>query len=317
MFLDKAGKIAYTIQKIQTIMDKLDAIKVFIRVAETASFSKAANDLNLPRATVSLAVQQLEAQVGTRLLHRTTRRVQLTQDGSALLERCRDLLVQVDEIGSMFSARSGQIAGRLKVDVPSRIGRLLLAPHLPEFLADHPQLQFELGATDRAVDIVAEGVDVAIRVGPVADSSLVARPLGEFAMINCASPVYLAQFGTPVAPQDLLQQHAVQYASPTTGRIAPWEYRAHGQLRQLVLPGRVTVNNAESYVACALAGLGLVQIPLHGVRGHLQRGELVQVMPDYCADPMPVFALYSHRRHFSPKLQAFLNWFAQLLLLEQ
>ncbi len=173
-------------------MDRLDSMRVFLRVAETGSFTKAADLLDMPRATVSAAVQQLEAQLGSRLLHRTTRQVQLTHDGSVVLERCRHLLEDMEELESLFHDGS-RASGRLKVDVPSRVARLLIAPALPEFFRQHPDIELELGSSDRSVDLVQEGVDCVLRVGQLGNSSLVARRLGEMQLINCASPAYLEE----------------------------------------------------------------------------------------------------------------------------
>lgn len=295
-------------------MDKLEAMAIFVRVAEAASFTRAAQDLNLPRATVSAAVQQLETRFGVRLLHRSTRKVQMTQDGAALLERCRSVLDEVEEIETMFGGGAQVLRGRLKLDAPSRLARLQLAPQLPKFLARYPHLQLELGSSDRFIDIVQEGVDVALRVGRVADSSLVARHLCDFEMINCASPAYLARYGEPQTVADLQAGHqVVHYASPSSGRISPWEYVLQGQVCSLELPGAVIVNNAETYLACTLAGLGLAQMPRYGLRAHLQAGELLEVLPQARAASMPVSALYSHRRHLSPKIRVLVDWLQQVL----
>jgi len=294
-------------------MDKLDRYRVFVRVAEMGSFTAAANALDLPRASVSAALQRLEAEVGTRLLHRTTRRVRLTADGTQLLERVRPLLAEAEDIDQLFQARQRQVSGRLHVDVPSRIARRLIAPALPGLLRRYPRLQLELGSTDRMIDLVREGVDCAIRVGHLHDSSLVARPLGHLALINCASPAYLREHGVPEQPDDLAQGHwSVGYASPTTGRELAWECDAHGT-RTLRLPSRVVVNNAENYIACCRAGLGLIQIPRYDVQHLLDSGELVEVLPQHRAGAMAISALYPHRRQPSRRLSAFIEWFGLLV----
>ncbi|MGH8247879.1 MAG: LysR substrate-binding domain-containing protein [Gammaproteobacteria bacterium] len=294
-------------------MDRIEAMQVFVRVAETGSFTKAADGLGLPRATVSAAVQQLEANLGTRLLHRTTRRVHLTQDGAALLERCRNLLADVEEIEGLFRQTPARVAGKLKVDVPSRIARRIIAPALPDFFQRYPDIELELGATDRSIDLIQEGVDCVVRVGHLGNSSLVARPLGQFELINCASPGYLERHGTPGTVDDLIHHWAVNYASPTTGRVAPWECLDHGERRTAALHSRVTVNNAETYIACCLAGLGLIQVPAYDVRHHLRAGALAEILPQARAEPMPAYALYPHRRHLSRRVQAFVEWLEGLL----
>jgi DNA-binding transcriptional LysR family regulator len=294
-------------------MDRIDHLRVFVRIAACRSFVQAADQLGLPRATVSLAMQQLETRLGARLLNRTTRRVGLTQDGEALLERAAALIADMEDIEQQFRPAAGRAVGRLRVDVPSRIARRLIAPALPELLSLHPELQVELGSSDRAVDLVHEGVDCALRIGPLAASSLVARPLGEIELINCASPAYLGRHGTPRGPQDLAAHEVVDYVSPTSGRSAPWEWVADGQTHTAQPRSRVSANNAETYIACALAGLGLIQIPAFDVQHHLHSGELVALMPEARAAPMPVHLVYPHRKHLSRRLQAFMLWLQALM----
>lgn len=297
-------------------MDRLDQLKVFVHIAEMGSFIKAANVLELPRATVSAAIQQLEAAMGTRLLHRTTRRVQPTADGLLLMDRARELLAQAEDIDRLFRARL-DVAGRLTVDVPSRIARRLVTPALPGLLRRHPKLQLALRSADRSIDLIQEGVDCVIRVGERVDSSLVVRPLGRIALINCASPAYLNEHGVPAHPQQLTAGHwMVGYASPTTGRELPWEYtdeRDDGRVLHLPVPSRVIVNNAETYIACCIAGIGLIQIPRFDVQHLIDEGRLVEVMPALRAPSMEVSALYPHRRQRSRRLNAFIDWFEDLI----
>lgn len=290
-------------------MDRIDSLHAFVRVAETGSFTAAADDLGCSRAGVSAAVQQLEARLGSRLLHRTTRSVRLTADGSALLERARQLVADMAELEEQLQRTPARLRGHLRVDVPSRIARRIVAPALPDFFARHPDVTLELRSSDRAVDLVQEGVDCVLRVGPLTPSSLVARPLGHFTLINCASPGYLARHGTPRTEADLATHHVVDYLSPTSGRPAPWESALPGgQTSTRALPALVAANHVETYIACALAGLGLVQIPAYDVREHLASGALVDVLPNARAAPMPVHVLYPHRRHLSLRVQGFIDW---------
>lgn len=296
-------------------MDKLDQYRVFVQVAEMGSFIKTANALGLPRASVSAAIQQLESAMGTRLLHRTTRQVRLTADGAQLLERVRLLLAEAEDIGQLFHGSQRKVSGRLNVDVPSRIARRLIAPALPGFLRRYPRLQLALGSTDRVIDLVHEGVDCAVRIGPLHDSSLVARPLGHIALINCASPGYLHEYGVPASPDDLTRGHwSVGYASASTGREVPWEYLVSGIEQFGTVPSRVVVNNAESYIACCVSGMGLIQIPRFDVQHLLDRGELVEVIPEFRAAPMQVSLVYPNRRQRSRRLNAFIEWFEALML---
>lgn len=294
-------------------MDRIDLFATFVCVVDRASFTKAAATLGQPRSSVSAAIRELEDRLGTRLLHRTTRHVSPTQDGLALYERCVRLLAEVEDVETLFRGEAEGPAGRLRIDVPGRIGRLILAPALPDFLDRYPGIDVELGVTDRAVNLIEDRVDCVLRVGPLADSSLIARSLGELALVNVASPAYLARRGTPAGPQDLPAHQAVNYASPSSGRLDDWQWREDGQSRGLIMGGRVTVNSAEASIACCLAGLGLLQIPAYDVAEHLAAGELVEVMPEHRADPMPVALLYPHRQHASRRLRVFVDWLEPLL----
>jgi len=294
-------------------LDRIDLFRIFTRVVEMSSFTRAADTLGLPRSSVSAAVIELENRVGARLLHRTTRQVSPTRDGAAFYERCLRLVADVEETEGLFRESAARPAGRLRIDVPGRIGRLILAPALPAFLEAYPNIDIHLGVTDRAVNLVEDGVDCVLRVGPLSDSGLIARPVGLLPLINVASPAYLARQGTPETPDDLSAHRAVNYASPSSGRVEAWEWLDGGALRTLPMQGRVTVNSAEAYIACCLAGLGLIQIPAYDVRHHLASGALVEVMPDYRAEPLPMTLLYPHRRHLSRRVQVFADWLEPVL----
>lgn len=294
-------------------MDRIDLFRIFSRVVECASFTRAADTLGVPRSSVSAAVQELEGRVGARLLHRTTRRVSPTQDGTAFYERCLRVIADVEDTENLFRQTAAQPSGRLRIDVPGRIGRLIIAPALPEFLNLYPQIDIDLGVTDRTVNLVEDSVDCVLRVGPLSDSGLVARSIGELPLINVASPAYLERHGTPRAAEDFGHHWAVNYASPSSGRVEDWEWIEHGTFRTQAMRGRVTVNSAEAYIACCLAGLGLIQIPAYDVRHHLEAGELIEVLPDYRAEAMPMTLLYPHREHLSRRLQVFADWLEALL----
>ncbi len=295
------------------ILDRIDLFRVFLRVVECASFTRAADTLGLPRSSVSSAVAELEQRVGARLLHRTTRKVSPTHDGAAFYERCLRVVADVEEAETLFRQTAAEPSGRLRVDVPGRIGRLIIAPALPAFLDRYPQIDIDLGVTDRAINLIEDSADCVVRVGPLGDSGLIARPLGNLTLINVASAEYLARHGTPQTPDDLGTHWAVNYASPSTGRIEEWEWHEQGAARTIAMRGRVTVNSAEAYIACCLAGLGLIQIPAYDVKRHLDAGDLVEVMPQHRATPMPMTLLYPHRQHLSRRLQVFADWLTALL----
>lgn len=294
-------------------MDRIDLFRIFTRVVDSSSFTRAADTLGLPRSSVSTAVAELEARLGTRLLNRTTRSVATTPDGAVFYERCQQLIADVEEAESLFRTGPGQLAGRIRIDLPGRIGRLVVVPALPGFLDLHPGIDIDLGLNDRTVNMIGEGVDAVLRVGRLAESGLIARSLGMIRLINVASPAYLARAGTPQGPGDLGGHLAVGYASPTTGKIEPWEWVENGAPQTIEMRARVTVNNAEGYIAACLAGLGMIQIPAYDVTDHLAAGRLVEVMPDHRAEAMPITLLYPHRQHLSGRLKAFADWLADLL----
>ncbi|TAA07169.1 LysR family transcriptional regulator [Pseudoxanthomonas winnipegensis] len=294
-------------------MDRIDLFRIFVRVVEVASFTRAADTLGMPRSSVSAAVAELEGRIGVRLLHRTTRKVAPTQDGAAFYERCLRVIADVEETEALFRQGKTKPSGKLRVDVPGRIGRLIIAPALGAFLDEYPEIDISLGVTDRAVDLVEERVDCVVRVGPLSDSGLIARTLGTLSLINVASPAYLARHGTPQAPEDLASHWAIHYASPSSARVEPWEWMEGDTPKTLHVPGRVTVNNAEACIACCLAGLGLIQIPAYDVRDALRAASLVEVMPGHRAAPLPMTLLYPHRQHLSRRVQVFADWVERLL----
>jgi DNA-binding transcriptional LysR family regulator len=288
-------------------------MQIFVRVAELGSFTRAADSLGIPKASASTAVQELESALGTRLLHRTTRKVQTTQDGQAFYERSKDLLSDMDELQGMFQQGPQSLRGRLRVDMPGSIARNFIIPRLPQFLQAHPQLELELSCTDRRVDLVREGFDCVLRVGAPGDASLIARPLGRFRVINCASPAYLRDFGTPQTPDDLAAHRLIHFVSTLGAKSFGWEYPDGIGYRSLSMPGALTVNNAEAYETACLAGLGLIQVPAVGVQQLVAQGLLVEVLPRYPAEPMPVSLLYANRRNLSKRVQVFMTWMAETL----
>lgn len=295
-------------------MDALEQMRAFVRVAEQASFTRAAQALGWPRATVTLAVQGLEARLGTQLLHRTTRRVHLTEDGQSAYERCLELLDGLDDLGTLFRPTTAPLSGRLRVDMPSALVVRLLS-RLPEFLRQHPDLQVEFSANDQRVDLVREGFDCLIRVGNLQDSTLVARPIGQMRQLNAASPAYLAEHGTPRQLDDLRQGHClVRYAVGGHHRPAAFEYLdAQGQTQELTLPHQLTVNSADAYQAGCLAGLGIIQAPESGLRPLMESGRLIEILPEWHAPSMPVNFLYASRRHLPRRVQFFMDWAAEIL----
>ncbi|WP_193161119.1 LysR family transcriptional regulator [Microbulbifer hainanensis] len=297
-------------------MKLLEAMEIFARVAELGSFTAAADSLGLSRASVSGAVQQLEELLGTRLLHRTTRSVRLSQDGQVFYERSRDLLADMDELQNLFREDSATLHGRLRVDMPLPVARDLVIPRLPEFLRRHPGLEIELSSSDRFVDVVREGFDCVLRVGQLEDSSLIARPLGEYQLVSCASTEYLAEHGTPRTLDDLAGHRLVHYVLSLGARPAGFEYvdpQSPDTEHSLPMAGALTVNNTDAYREACLAGLGIIQVPEAGVRHYLESGELEEILPQYRPAPMPVSLVYANRRHLPKRVQVFMAWMAEIM----
>ena len=292
-------------------MNRIEAMQIYVSVAELASFTQTANTMGLPKASISTAVQQLESELGTRLLHRTTRRVQMTQDGQVFYERCKDLLADLEELQNLFRSSETALQGRLRVDMPSGVAKDVVLPRLPEFLQAHPAMNIELSSTDRRVDLIREGFDCVLRVGALGDSNLIARPLGYYRMINCASPGYVTQFGLPQHPDELAGHRLIHYVMTLGARDSGFEYQDAddaGTVKTVAMNGALTVNNSDAYYGACLAGLGIIQVPEAGVRAALDSGQLVELMPNYRSAPMPVSLVYANRRHQPRRVQVFMNW---------
>jgi DNA-binding transcriptional LysR family regulator len=296
-------------------MQNFEPILIFITVAEMGSFTHAADSLGIQKGKASTAVRRLEEDVGVRLLHRTTRSVQLTEDGRAFLARARDLLADVDDLHSMFAGDGVALRGRLRVDLPSELARTTLVPALPTFMAAHPELELEVSSTDRQVDLVQEGVDCVLRLGPIGDETLIARPLGELRMVNAASPDYLARHGVPLSLEDLQRQghQAIHFARTLGAKPSGWEYPDGDSYATLQLPGALHVNSVQTYEAAGIAGLGLIQAPLLAIGRYLESGALVEIMPDFHHRPLPVSLVVAHRRNLSRRVRAFMKWTENVL----
>ncbi len=289
-------------------MNRLEAMQIFVRVAELASFTRAAESLGLPKASISTQVQQLESLLGTRLLHRTTRRVQLTLDGQIFYERSKDLLADVDELEGLFQQGATNLTGRLRIDMPSAMAKNRILPRLPEFLAQHPQLQLEISSTDRRVDLIREGFDCVIRVGKLTDSSLIARRLGTLELLNYASPAYLERFGVPQSLDDLSRHHLVHYTPTLGAKSGGFEFVQNNEHKTIAMQGNITVNNSDAYQAACLAGFGIAQIPRIGAQEYVAQGRLVELLTNHRAEPMPVSLLYPNRRNLVRRVQVFMDW---------
>ncbi|MGO3569332.1 MAG: LysR family transcriptional regulator [Serratia grimesii] len=290
-------------------MDRIDAMRLFTRVVEQSSFTQAAQDLGLPRSTVTDAIKQLEARLQVRLLQRTTRHVSPTLDGEAYYQRCLTILADIEDAEMAFAGAKPR--GLLRIDVHGTLARHFLLPELPDFLARNPDIELFMSEGDRLVDPVREGIDCVVRVGRLKDSDMVARRLGELDEVTCAAPGYLQRFGTPLSLDELDGHRMVGFRSSASGTIMPLEFNVAGQSHQVTLPCTVSVSAAESLVAAAQMGLGIIQVPRYHLRDSLDNGSLLPLLPQFPSTPMPVSLLYPRNRQLSPRVRVFIDWFSK------
>lgn len=284
-------------------------MQTFVRIVEANSFTKAAETLNLPRASLTATMQNLEAFLGTKLLQRTTRRLSMTPDGADYFRQCVEILGAVDAAESAFRGPSAaKPKGKLRIDLPGTLGRRLVMPRIAEFSNAYPDVELVLSLTDRLVDVVQEGIDCALRVGQLQDSSLVGRQIGLMRFLTYASPSYLERYGVPRALDDLKSHRAVVHLSGRTGRAFDWDFQVDGRVVKVDMASAISVNDADAYLICALQGLGLAQTGAYQVRGHVRAGELVEVLSDWPPTPMPISLLYPQGRLATPKVRAFADW---------
>jgi LysR family transcriptional regulator, regulator for bpeEF and oprC len=294
-------------------MDQIQAMRVFARVVESGSFTKAAESMTIPKGTATKVVQQLELRLKVRLLNRTTRRVTVTADGAAYYERASRLLNDLDELEATLAQQQANPSGRLRVDVGAATASLIIIPALPDFYRRYPDIQLDLGVGDRPVDLVSDNVDCVIRGGEVLEPSLVARRIANLALISVATPGYLAQHGTPVHPSELEERHTmINYFSPRTGRPYANIFEKDGERIEFAGRYKVSVNESNANLAAVLAGLGVTQAARFAVAPYLASGRLVELLPDWTHPPIPIYVVYPPNRHLSARVRAFVEWTAEL-----
>lgn len=293
-------------------MDHLASLHLFTRIVELRSFSQAADKLDIPRATASHAIKQLEAHVSTRLLERTTRHVRPTLDGQAFYERCVHVLSELDDAEAALRHAASRPSGLLRVDMHGTLANWIVLPRIHEFRERYPDVDVVISSEDRLVDPVREGLDCVIRGGVPRDSSLVARRLAVLQRVTCASPAYLARFGAPQSPSELTSHQAVKFFNPSADRDYPFEFIVDGETREYHPGGWLSVNYTESFVVAALQDCGLIQLPRYRVESELRYGQLVEVLADWPSPAKPLNALYPHRRHLSPRVRIFLDWLSEV-----
>ena len=296
-------------------MDRFDAMQAFVRVAESGSFTKAADTMHVSKTTVTQLVQQLEARLRVKLLHRTTRRIQVTADGAAYYERAVRLLADLDDAETSLSSAAAAPRGRLRVDVPSPLARLILVPALPDFHARYPDIQLDLGVSDRMVDLIGDNVDCVVRGGEIQDQSLIARRVGDLQLGVYSAPSYLRRAGRPAHPHDLEDSHhrVVGFLWSRTGKTFPYAMRRGAE--EVTVQGRyvLAVDDGNAYLAAGLAGMGVLWLPHYMAHSHLANGELAPVLEDWALDPMPLYLAYPPNRHVSAKARVFIDWVAALI----
>ncbi|MFN3581598.1 MAG: LysR substrate-binding domain-containing protein [Pseudomonas sp.] len=296
-------------------MDRFDAMQAFARVVEAGSFTKAAETLHMSKTTVTHLVQQLEARLRVKLLNRTTRKVNVTADGAIYYQRVIRLLADMQDAETGLSGASALPRGRLRVDVPSPLARMLLVPALPDFYARYPDIQIDMGVSDRIVDIIDENVDCVVRGGDLADLSLMARRVGDLQLGVFAAPAYLQRVGLPEHPLELEDSahHTVGFLWARTGRAVPYAMHRGSEHLQIKGQYRLAVDDGNAYLAAGLAGLGILWLPTYMSAPHEQSGELVPLFEDWTLDPMPLYVAYPPNRHISVKLRVFIDWVVELM----
>ncbi len=294
-------------------MDKFQAMTLFVRVVETGGITRAAESLGIPNATATTLIQKLEASLGVKLLNRTTRRVSVTADGAAYYSRAAAILAEVREVEEGLSQHSSSPRGRVRVDVPTLIARAVIVPALPDFFAQYPDIELALACNERHFDLVAEGIDCALWIGEIDDESLVARRVGFLYFATCAAPAYIGAHGLPDHPRDLAQHRCINHFAPRTGGTVEWVFSKASERVQAVFPGHLALEDENSYVTAAEAGLGIAQMPAFVVKEAMERGALDLVLGDWFPEPAPLHVVYPQSRHLSRRVRVFVDWLAALI----
>lgn len=296
-------------------MDRFDAMQAFARVVETGSFTKAAGTLHMSKTSVTQLVQQLEARLRVRLLNRTTRKVNVTADGAVYYERVVRLLAEMDDAETSLSSAASLPRGRLRVDVPSPLASMLLMPAMPAFHARYPDIQIDMGVSDRIVDLIGENVDCVVRGGEITDQSLMARHVGDLQLGVYVAPGYLQRMGTPAHPHDLenSSHRIVGYLWARTGKALPYAMHRDGEQVRVQGLYTLTVDDGNAYIAAGLAGMGILWLPDYMARPYLARGDLVPLFQDWQLDSMPMYVAFPPNRHVSIKVRVFIDWVIELM----
>ncbi len=292
-------------------MDRIAAMTAFVRVVEAGTFTKAAETLDLPNATVTRLIQGLEEELKVRLLHRTTRSVTVTLEGAAYYERVVRLLADLADIESSTQLSQGKPSGRVRVETAAAMGSMVIVPALPGFYARYPEVCIELSAGNRLADVVAEGIDCALRAGVIDAQQMVARKIGEFHFTTCATAEFIKTHGAPRTMEELAARPTVGLMS-NTGRPFAYRFTQDGAASDVMFNYKLVVNDTNTYVAAALAGLGIIQAPAYAVHEAIKAGRLIPLMEGWQTPAVPVSLLYAPNRYLSTKVRVFIDWVAGL-----
>lgn len=294
-------------------MDKFNDINIFVRSAQTRSFSVAAQHLGMSPSAVSKAVMRLEESLGIRLMNRTTRKITLTDDGAAFYERCRQILGELEEAELELKRAQSTPTGTLRIDLTTELGQLHIIPALPQFIERYPDLKLNISLSNRMADVIEEGIDVVVRIGVGPDSSLIMHGLGTARFIVCAAPNYLRQYGIPQTLEELKHHNCISFVSPWTGRVFDWQFQDDGQQISIPVEGNLCLNNGKSLLDVALAGVGIVQVYNYIAGEAIAQGKLKPVLENYVAPGSPISVVYPQKRHLSAKIRAFIDFMSELM----
>lgn len=289
-------------------MELLQSMRLFARLADLGSFTKAAESLDISRPQVTRSIQELESSLGVRLFQRTTRKVALTSEGERFYERVQEILGGISAATSMFDRSGATLGGRLRIDIPTAFAQVEFMAGLQGFTTAFPGISLVLGVTDRTVDLVGEGIDCALRIGELPDSTLIGRPVGMAVMVTCAAPAYLREHTEPKTLEELASHRGVNFLSGQSNRTLPWHFSVNGRDRAYISDAGITVTESNAYVQCGVAGFGIIQAPGIAVAQYLDSGALVEILKPYRPAPRPVTVLYPSRTHIAPQVQAFIEW---------
>ncbi len=290
-------------------MDRFLALNVFIRVVEANSFTRAADSLNMPNATISKTIQQLESHLGIRLLQRTTRRITVTPEGEAYYEKAREILNALEEVDAAFKTSTNNIKGHLRIAIGGSTARDVLIPLLADFMATYPDIRIDLVVADKPSDLISGNIDCAIRGGALEDSTLIARKIGEATLITCATPDYLRRYGTPAYPDELKNGHRlISYLSPASGRAFPFRFKHNDILTEMKTEHHLGINESNAHIAAVEAGLGIIQTFTYSLRNQLASGEVVEILRPWRPASYPFYVVYAQNRHLPHRLRVFVEW---------